>query len=245
MKTLSPFSLIADCANLLGLSAVLFRDFESYRYHHEPVKAVDLSSFLYMTAISMYSFEGVGLILPLESSCKDRKAFPSLLKKVILGITTLMITFGTCGYLAYGSATEAPVTLNLDGGWATFVKLSLCLALYLTYPIMMFPVNEVIEDMLLSSVSKPSRLFRLSIVFLTALVAYSIPDFGEFLSLVGASICTLLGFIIPCYFHLKVFDWKELPYWQFGLDAFLIVFGFVFGCLGTWDSFKNIVFEDA
>jgi len=235
--------LIADCANLVGLSAVFFQDFESYRYHHESINAIDWSSFIYVTAISIYALEGVGLILPLESSCKEREAFPSLLKKVIFGITSLMITFGTCGYIAYGSATEAPVTLNLEGGLANFVKLSLCLALYLTYPVMMFPVNEVIEDMFLRDASKPSRLFRLSVVFFTALVAYAIPDFGEFLSLVGASICTLLGFIIPCYFHLQVFDWKELPYWQIALDSFLIVFGLIFGYLGTWDSFKNIFLD--
>lgn len=244
MKTLSPFSLIADCANVVGLGAVFFQDFEEYIYHHEEVKAFDFSNLLCVTAISVYSLEGVGLILPLESSCIDRKAFPSLLKKVIFGITSLMITFGCCGYIAFGSATEAPITLNLFGSWANFVKLALCLALYLTYPIMMFPVNEVIEDMFLQESSKPNRLFRFLVVLITALVAYAIPDFGKFLSLVGSSICTLLGFIIPCYFHLAVFERNELKIWEMTLDYILIIVGVLFGLIGTYDSFKNLFVED-
>lgn len=48
--------------------------------------------------------------------------------------------FGAAGYIGFGNATEAPITLNMASNWSTmFVKLALCLGLYLTFPIMMFP----------------------------------------------------------------------------------------------------------
>jgi len=242
MKTLSPFSLIADVANILGFSAVLFQDFEYYEYHHEPIVAFNFAHFLYIASVTIYSMEGVGLILPLESSCADRKGFPSLLKKCIFGITTLMVVFGCGGYIAFGASTQAPITLNLPGDtWSMFIKLSLCLALYLTYPVMLFPVNEVMEDIFLKEGSQPNRMFRAFVVLVSAFVAYSIPDFGKFLGLVGASICTLLGFILPCYFHMKVFDKSELQIWEYLSDYFLIIFGLVFGVLGTYDAFKNLI----
>jgi len=62
----------------------------------------------------------------------------------------------------------------------------------------------------------------------------------KFLSLVGASICSILGLILPGYFHLIAFD-QEAKIWQIGLDWFLIVFGFVFGAIGTYESFTSLL----
>ncbi len=179
MKHLSPFSFVADVSNLAGLSAVMIQDYLSYRNSHEAVVAFNYSNVLYVASVSLYALEGVGLVLPLESSCADRKWFPSLLKKTIFGITSLMAVFGCCGYFAFGSDTEAPITLNLSGDFATVVKFALCIALYLTFPIMLFPVNEVMEDFALGAGPRPNRPFRSSVVFLSALVAYGVPDFGK------------------------------------------------------------------
>ena len=237
MAVLSPFSLLADVANLSGTAAVFLQDFKAFQ-HHEIIKAYDFSSFLYVTAVSVYSLEGVGMVLPLESSCVKREDFPKLLKWSVVGITALIATFGVCGYAAFGSHTQAPVTLNLVGGAASFVKLALCVALYLTYPVMFFPVWLVAP--------LPATL-RVAAVLGTASVAFAVPSFGKFLGLVGASICTLLGFIIPAVFHIKVFHYDVkageagLKKWEMGFDYLLITFGVVFGILGTYDSFMSLV----
>lgn len=108
---------------------------------------------------------------------------------------------------------------------------------------MLFPVNEVMEDFVLSQASRPNRTFRTSVVFLSALIAYAIPDFGKFLSLVGASICSILGLILPGYFHMTAVG-KELTFWQMLLDWFLIAFGVIFGIVGTLDAFVSLLKED-
>lgn len=249
MKKLSPFSLVADVANLMGLSCVIFQDFEYYT-HSDSIKTVDFAGFVYVTSVCVYSLEGVGLILPLESSCANREGFPKLLKKVILGITCMMAFFGTCGYVAFGDGTISPISLNLKGESAAFVQLALCLAIYLTYPIMMFPVSDVLENLFLSDAKLPprsycpSRTFRLSIVFITATIAYTIPNFGKFLELVGASICTLLGFILPCIFHIKVYGRSELKTWELVLDVSIIIFGVVFGMLGTVEAIMKLMEDE-
>lgn len=243
MKTLSPFSLLADLANLAGLSAVLFQDFASYQPHNDAIHPFRFSGLLYVMAITLYSMEGVGLVLSLESSCQDRSNFAWLLKRVLACITVFMAFFGTAGYMAFGDDTQAPITLNLEGnGWATFVKVALCLALYLTYPIMMFPIWHISEDLMsrLHDSVVMNTLFRCLLVVLTAIVAYAVPNFGSFLSLVGSSICTILGFILPCYFHLAVLR-KEMPSWQVGLDSFLIIGGVLFGIMGTYNSFMDLM----
>lgn len=241
MKHLSPFSLIADVANIAGLTAVMCQDWEAYHNFHEPVLTHNFSKMLYVSAVSLYSLEGVGMVLPLESSCADPKWFPSLLQRTLVAITSLMAVFGCCGYFAFGSLTEAPITLNLDGAVATIVKLALCLGLYLTFPVMMFPVNEVMEDLILGEGSRGNKTFRAFVVMMSAIIAWLIPDFGKFLSLVGASICTILGFILPCYFHLQAFENKELKWWELLLDWFLVLFGIAFGIIGTCQSVINLM----
>jgi len=248
MKKLSPFSLVADVANLLGLSCVILQDFE-YNTHSDTIKAVDMTGFIYVTSVCIYSLEGVGLILPLESSCADREGFPKLLKQVIVGITLLMAFFGACGYIAFGDGTLSPISLNLSGDSAAFVQLALCLAIYLTYPVMMFPVSDVLENLFLGDGMKPprsyypSRFFRVCMVLSTATIAYTIPNFGKFLELVGASICTLLGFILPCMFHIKLFR-KELSQCQMVLDVVIIVVGFFFGAVGTVEAIAKLMEDD-
>ena len=249
MKKLSPFSLVADVANLMGLSCVIFQDFE-YNTHSDNIKALDFAGVIYVTSVCIYSLEGVGLILPLESSCANREGFPKLLKQVVFGITVIMAIFGVCGYVAFGEATLSPISLNLKGESAAFVQMALCLAIYLTYPIMMFPVSDVLENLFLSDSNKPprsycpSRTFRICIVLTTATIAYTIPNFGKFLELVGASICTLLGFILPCIFHIKVFGRTELKTWEFLLDIALIVLGTFFGIVGTFDAILKLMEKD-
>lgn len=133
VKSLSPFSLLANISNFCALFAVLLQDYESYDPHNDSIQAVQWSGFLYIVAITIYSMEGVGLILSLESSGKQRAKFPGLLKSMLTAITLFMAFFGTAGYWAFGDETKAPITLNLGTHWsATFVKCALCVGLYFT-----------------------------------------------------------------------------------------------------------------
>ncbi|GAX23047.1 solute carrier family 36 [Fistulifera solaris] len=252
MSHLSPFSLLANCSNLLGLSAVLFQDWIQLEDHSwvdrntedDTVRAFQFGGLLFVVAVTLYSMEGVGLILSLESSCRNRAQFPSLLKTVVGGITIFMALFGSAGYWAFRSDTMAPITLNLGHSRAaSLVQGALCVALYFTYPIMMFPVWNIAENRILEL--RPEQtcsrgLLRASIVLATAIVAFAVPDFGEYLSLVGSSICTILGFLFPAYFHLKVFG-SELAVAQSLLSRALIVGGTLFAVIGTFQSMSNMI----
>ena len=83
------------------------------------------------------------------------------------------------------------------------------------------------------------RLLRVAVVLTTACVAYAVPDFGEYLSLVGSSICTILGFLLPAYFHLQVFG-NELALWEYAINVFLLVGGCLFAIVGTMQSMSNM-----
>lgn len=270
LKSLSYFSMIANTANFCALSAVLFQDYEQYTPHNDTIHkwSGNIQGFIYVIAITIYSMEGVGLVLSLKSSCSPNNTtdFTYLLISTLTVISIFMVVFGSAGYWAFGIATEAPITLNMTSHWsATFVKCALCVGLYLTYPIMMFPIWTIIESPTTASTLSPptstvgttsatststpaatttSRTIsnrsrrimgRSGIVCCSAVIAYAVPNFGQFLALVGSSICTLLGFVFPSYFHLYTFG-HELPTYQKILDCFLLVGGLLFGCFGTYQS---------
>ena len=246
MKHLAPFSLLANVSTFSALTAVLFQDYEKYQRHNDTIHPVKWGGFLYVIAITLYSMEGVGLVLSLESSCKNPGVFPMLLRLVLAAITLFMAFFGSAGYWAFGDDTEAPITLNLAGHWTSnFVKGALCLALYLTYPIMMFPIWSISERIypVLEDETITRLGFRASLVCLSALVAYGVPDFGKFLGLVGSSICTILGFILPCYFHITVCR-ETLYIWQWALNGFLMLGGALFAIIGTYQSFTAMLQGD-
>lgn len=248
LSSLSYFSLLANVANFCALSAVLFQDYKHYEPHNDTIHAIQWSGMLYVVAITIYSMEGVGLILSLQASYKEPQKFAWLLSVTLGVISLFMVLFGAAGYWAFGLDTQAPITLNLvvsassqqPSSWfgaATFVKLALCLGLYLTYPIMMFPIWNIWETWQpqLQTDSQRRYLMRASVVVASATVAFLVPNFGKFLSLVGSSICTLLGFIFPPWFHLAVLG-KELPMWQYILDIVVLMGGCIFAILGTYQS---------
>ena len=92
------------------------------------------------------------MILSLEQSVPEhlRGSFKYYFVVTITAVTTLYIVFGGSGYLSFGPETMDIITLNLphEGGidFAVVVKLCLCIALFFTYPVMLFPVTSLIRQ---------------------------------------------------------------------------------------------------
>ena len=103
---------------------------------------------------------------------------------------------------------------------------------------MLFPVNTVLEEVFVGGKVTPK--FRWGVVFGTAMIAWLVPDFGVFIGFVGSSICMVLGFILPCAFHLKA-KGEEITEREKFLDWGLIVFGTVMGVMGTLESGKDLI----
>lgn len=56
-----------------------------------------------------------------------------------------------------------------------------------------------------SFVIPPQNVMRLALVALTGVVVSAVPNFAVLMSLIGATCCTLLAFILPAAFHLSIF----------------------------------------
>jgi vesicular inhibitory amino acid transporter len=64
-------------------------------------------------------------------------------------------------------------------------------------------------------------------------VGESIPEFGKILSLVGGSTITLLTFVLPSFFYMRLCDQEKQPNWPEKYN-FLTVHVKSFDIIGSW-----------
>merc|ERR1712000_634000 len=114
MKHLAMFGLIAQVSILTGLfiiSGYAFAD----RLHSKQERDISIyptKQFAFFFGIAIYTYEGIGLALPIESAMKDRSKYVSLLDKCFIFVTLLFLGFGAGVYAGFGDDTQQVITLS-------------------------------------------------------------------------------------------------------------------------------------
>ncbi|KAJ0468616.1 putative amino acid transporter, transmembrane domain-containing protein [Helianthus annuus] len=237
---LAPLSIFADVVDIGAMGIVMVEDVMIYLNARPVLQAFGgFSVFFYGIGVAVYAFEGIGMVLPLESETEDKNKFGRVLGITIGFIAVMFACFGVLGYFAFGDETKDIITTNLGAGWlSSVVQLGLCLNLFFTFPLMMNPVYEVFERMFCEG--RYSLWVRWGLVLVVSLVALFVPNFADFLSLVGSSVCIVLGFVLPALFHLMVHK-DEVGVLGWVKDGAFIVFGVILAVTGTWTSLQEIL----
>ncbi|GLJ40126.1 hypothetical protein SUGI_0822030 [Cryptomeria japonica] len=240
---LAPFSIFADVVEILAMVVLMIEDVVTYVRNMPYLEAfTNFSIIPYGVGVAVYAFEGIGMVLPLETVTDQKHRFGGILGLALIFITAVYGAFGLLGYLAFGSETKDIITLNFGKNLLTdLVQVALSINLFFSLPLMMNPVHEIVESRLNGGqYSFPLRALSVS---LTSLVAFFVPNFSDFLSLVGSSVCSVLGFVLPAIFHLLACR-RDCSLVQICVDILIIFFGVVFGVAGTISSVKQIFFAD-
>ncbi|CAN6314706.1 unnamed protein product [Urochloa humidicola] len=252
LSSLAHFSILADACTVLAVATVVKQDVELLSTRGAPpfagrsAVAADPRGVAFACGFAVFCFEGFCMTLALEASMSDRTKFRPVLFHAIAGVTAVYACFGAAGYLAYGDATMDIVTLNLPNTWSTaVVKVAMCVALALTFPIMMHPIHEIVEARLLGWLRRKQRggggggvveraavqASRVAVVAALCAVACFVPAFGSFASLVGSTVCALLSFVLPALFHIRVAGASAM---KRAVDWGILVFGLAFAAHGLY-----------
>ncbi|XP_052090181.1 uncharacterized protein LOC127726766 [Mytilus californianus] len=124
------------------------------------------------------------------------------------GIVLLMyIPTAASGYFVYGRDVNVNIIRSIPAGpLAYVVDILVTLHLLLGFIIYMNPVCQQFE----AKVGVPKAftwkrcIVRPLIVLVVLFIAESVPHFGAILSLVGGSTTTLLSYVFPCLFYMKL-----------------------------------------
>ncbi len=234
-------ALIADAFILLGLLYLYYYDIytitaDSFKLD---ITLFNPSSWTLLIGTAIFTFEGVGLIIPIQESMRHPQKFPFVLGLVMVIITVLFTSLGALSYTAYGSHTKTVVLLNLpqDDRMVNGVQFLYSLAILLSTPLQLFPAIRIMENELFTRSGKynpyikwQKNIFRFLLVMVCALIAWGgAGDLDKFVSLVGSFACVPLVYIYPPLLHLKAVAQTR---WQRILDYGVCVFGIV-GCAYT------------
>ena len=201
-------ALIADGFILLGLIYLCFFDVTTLVKQGVadivPFNSRDWTLFI---GTAIFTFEGVGLILPIQESMKKPSNFPPVLAIVMVIITTIFVSMGALSYAAFGSSTRTVVLLNLpqDNKFVNAVQLLYSTAILLSTPLQLFPAIRIMETELFTRSGKYNKwikweknAFRFFLVIGCALLAWGgAEDLDKFVALVGSFACVPLVYIYP------------------------------------------------
>mmetsp|Transcript_5638 Transcript_5638/g.14284 ORF Transcript_5638/g.14284 Transcript_5638/m.14284 type:complete len:245 (-) Transcript_5638:734-1468(-) len=163
----------------------------------------------------IYSFEGIGVVVPVENRMKDRSKFTPMMLGCYCFIAILFLSLGIVGYLGYGTETPGEISLALSREHTTpvsqVVNAALAFSVIFTYPLQLYPAVAILEEPILSRLPTKIRpykglnrwVLRWLIVFFTAVTAVLIPNFSALIALIGALGSATLSLTLPALFHLK------------------------------------------
>jgi proton-coupled amino acid transporter len=256
LAALAPFSIFADICNMAALALVVREDFRNFKGFGDLNSFTTVPTIAFAMGIGIYCFEGFGMTITLEASMQKPKKFGKILALMLSLITLVYVAFGFVGYLAFREETRDIITLNLPASWTTvLVKAGLIIALFFTFPVMMYPVHEIVDHKLLTStwfqkIVMPSPHLHVLLanavrgitVLAVAIVAVSVPGFGIFISLVGGTVCALLAFVLPSLFHMHL-CWDTAHWTTRIFDIVLIVCGVLFAIYSTYTTVAQLFFH--
>eukprot|EP00922_Rhytidocystis_sp_ex-Travisia-forbesii_P064050 GHVS01095236.1.p1 GENE.GHVS01095236.1~~GHVS01095236.1.p1 ORF type:complete len:616 (+),score=99.59 GHVS01095236.1:157-1848(+) len=156
---------------------------------------------------------------------------------------------GVCGFLTFGSVTDANILRNFDAQLSTNYLVvvafaGMCVAITFAYPMNIFPCRFSIE--MLVFFSQPNLISpTVQIIIAVITVAGSLicailmPSISLMFQLVGATAGAFVSFILPGYFYVRLLPGSLFHPRKMRAGA-LMLFGITVAVLGTYQSISDI-----
>ncbi|EDV19162.1 uncharacterized protein TRIADDRAFT_62383 [Trichoplax adhaerens] len=141
-------SVVANSSLMVGFIMVLvfiLRDFKV----HSGIKWVNWATSFVFFGQMTGAYEGIGTIIPIESSMKGNRHRFGLMLHLAIGFMTLwFIALGILGYLRYGNDVNQIILESLPRNNVIYkiVTIFLCVGVVFTFPLQVFVPIEILED---------------------------------------------------------------------------------------------------
>ncbi|CAL8093291.1 unnamed protein product [Calicophoron daubneyi] len=256
MRILAYVSFVANMATVLGLILIFAYLFS---YGLKPISTfpviTNTKDILIGFSIAVYTFEGISLVLPIQSKMIRPREFShpfGVLNVGMIVIVCLNLSLAFFGFLAFGEDAEGSVTLNIpDEKWFALVKPLFLINIFASYMIQFYiPASifgRLMEKLRCHREASERRRYinlkvmRLALILFCYVMVVVIPRLDLMISLIGALASSMLAFVIPPALDL-VHWWTRHDqikcFWfcKFTKDLIIIVIGllsFVGGTVAT------------
>ncbi|XP_051700352.1 proton-coupled amino acid transporter 3 isoform X4 [Oryctolagus cuniculus] len=247
LKVLSIFSTLASVTTLGSMALIFEYIVQGIPFPSDLPLMANWETFLLFFGTALFTFEGVGMVLPLKNQMKNPQQFSFVLYMGMSLVIILYIFLGTLGYMKFGADTQASITLNLPNCWLyQSVKLMYSVGIFFTYALQFHVPAEIIIPFAISQVSESWTLcvdlsVRTALVCLTCVSAILIPRLDLVISLVGSVSSSALALIIPPLLEITTFYSEDLSCATIAKDIMISILGFL-GCIfGTYQALYDLI----
>ncbi|PSN61071.1 amino acid transporter [Corynespora cassiicola Philippines] len=215
ISKLGPAAVLADVFILIGLTYIYWYDISSIIQmggFNPTIELFNPRDFTLTIGSAIFTFEGIGLILPIQSSMKHPEQFNKLLFIVMLLITIIFTSVGFLCYGTFGNRVSVEIITNFpqDSKLVNAVQFLYAMAVMVGEPVQLFPALRIIEGRIFGHRSGKQNnltkwkknIFRTSLVLLTGLISVvGASNLDKFVALIGSFACVPLVYIYPAFLH--------------------------------------------
>lgn len=214
ISKLGPVALLADAFILIGVGYIYYYDIAALAKTGiaPSVRLFNSNEFTLTIGSAIFTFEGIGLILPIQSSMQKPQHFEKLLGVIMLIITVIFTSVGVLCYATFGEDTQIQIISNFpqDNKLVNAVQFLYSMAVLFGTPVQLFPALRILEGKIFgrSSGKKDAMTKWKKNAFRTLIVAVCLgisiagaSNLDAFVALVGSVACVPLVYIYPPILH--------------------------------------------
>ena len=257
LSHLAYLSLLSSLAIWIGgiASVVMFIvGAESWKDNAESIRLFDWNGYALALGIWLYTVIPHTIIPQVEACMKEPIRFTKAVNTSFGVSTPVKVVFAVVGALTYATSTAPIITNNIvQNSYPVSVVINVVITLFavFNFPLNFFIVCDAFDSFTLKpkhvSLRKGGQyhpywisLTRPILVAIALGIGLVLPYFELLVGVLGSLLGTLLVFIFPCVFHLKL-KWKTLSCMQRAIDIFILIIGIVVGCIGLFASLKGLI----
>lgn len=237
ISKLGPAALLADVFILIGLVYIYYYDVATLATDgiHPSVVLFNPQYYTLTIGSCIFTFEGIGLILPIQSSMRKPQNFEYLLGTVMLIVTVIFCSVGALCYATFGTDTKIEVINNFPqtSRLVNAVQFLYSIAVLVGNPVQLFPAIRILENKLFRRSTPGSKstmtkwkknAFRTFLAVMCGGISIlGANDLDRFVALIGSFACVPLVYIYPPLLH----------YMGVAEGRWVKVFDIVFVCVGV------------
>ncbi|KAF8150727.1 vacuolar amino acid transporter 4 [Crassisporium funariophilum] len=246
LTKLSSTALIADAFILTGLIYIFGSEFSIIAQRGiADVKLFNPKDFPLFIGTAVFSFEGIGLVIPITDAMREPHKFPAALTGVMAFLLFLFGGAGVLAYLTFGSEIQTVVLVNLNSKskMVQSVQFLYALAIMLSVPLQLFPAIRILENGIFTRSGKADtrvkwqkNTFRFAMVLVcTVISVLGAADLDKFVAFVGSFACVPLCYVYPAMLHYRACSRTRK---QKAADIALIIFGLVAAAYTTIQTLR-------
>jgi amino acid permease len=152
----------------------------------------------------MYFFDANAVVINVRSEAKNKAGYAYLLKFALFTCLTIFMIFSSVSYYAFRDNTMPIFTMTFPlNGYMIFMRFCACINALCSYPLQIIAAFAIIEKHSYFTSGRQTNIKAKKIVVRSVIMscitatALIVPNFTDFLNIIGSLSSSIVGFILP------------------------------------------------